>query len=226
MDFERFFNQYLALRDKADDVFKKISEQYPECVTCKIGCSDCCHALFDLSLIEALYINSQFNKIFQGQEKERLLEKANRADRKIYKVKRKAHKELEAGKSESQILEEIAAVKIRCPMLNDDDQCEIYDIRPITCRLYGVPTAINGTSHTCGLTGFEQGKPYPTVNLEQIHRRLYEICLALATSIKTRYPGLPQILVPLSMALMTEYNEEYLGTKNEKSAETDSPGCG
>ncbi len=214
MNFEPFFEQYLSLRDKADQAFKKVAEQLPDCVTCKIGCADCCHALFDLSLVEALYINHQFNKNFEGQTRELLLEKANRADRKIYKIKRQAHKEFEAGKTEAEILEKVAAIKIRCPMLNDHDRCEIYAFRPITCRLYGVPTAIEGKAHTCGLTGFEPGRPYPTVNLAPIHQRLYQISLELASSIKTRYPGLAQVLVPLSMALLTDYNDDYLGVRS------------
>jgi len=215
MDFEPFFEQYLALRDQADLAFRKVAEQFPDCVTCKIGCADCCHALFDLSLVEALYINRQFNKKFDGPSREELLEKANRADRKVYKIKRQAHKDLEAGKSEAEILEKVSAIKVRCPMLNVDDRCEIYAFRPLTCRLYGVPTAIEGKAHTCGLTGFEQGKPYPTVNLAPIHQRLYKISLDLATSIKSRYPGLAQVLVPLSMALLTDYNDEYLGIRSD-----------
>lgn len=219
MNFEPFFDQYVELREKADLAFKKISQQYPDCVICKIGCSDCCHALFDLSLIEALYINHRFNSAFEGERKERLLERANRADRRIYKIKRQAHKDLEAGKPEREILEHMSAIKIRCPMLDDRDRCEIYSFRPITCRLYGVPTAIEGESHTCGLTGFEPGKPYPTVNLTSIHQRLYRISLELSSSIKTRYPGLPQMLVPLSMALLTDYNEEYLGVQSPAESE-------
>ncbi len=219
MDFKLFFEQYLALRDKADQAFKKVTEQFPDCVSCKIGCADCCHALFDLSLIEALYINHQFNKNFDGQTRERLLEKANRADRKIYKIKRQAHKDFEAGKTEAEILEKMAGIKVRCPMLDDENRCEIYQFRPITCRLYGIPTAIEGKAHTCGLSGFEPGKPYPTVNLAQIHQRLYQISLELAAGIKSRYPGLAQVLVPLSMALLTDYNDEYLGVKS--AAESD-----
>ena len=72
MDFDLtpYFKRYEALLSLADQLFEKVSQQYPECMRCKIGCSDCCHALFDLTLIEALYINHKFSERFTGAEKE------------------------------------------------------------------------------------------------------------------------------------------------------------
>ena len=63
--------------EAADQVFDGMLQKYPELVRCKIGCSDCCHAIFDLTLIEAIYINNQFNKKFEGLDKQTILEKAN-----------------------------------------------------------------------------------------------------------------------------------------------------
>ena len=36
---------------------------------------------------------------------------------------------------------EIAATSVRCPLLDEENRCLLYDARPITCRLYGVPKA-------------------------------------------------------------------------------------
>ena len=44
-------------------------------------------------------------------------------------------------------MEEAARIKCRCPLLGDDDRCLLYQARPITCRLYGVPTAIAGQGY-------------------------------------------------------------------------------
>ncbi len=187
IDFDPFFKQYEALVKMADEVFERVKNEYPEEVTCKVKCADCCHALFDLTLIEAMYVNHHYNRLYEGAPKAALIDKANKADRLVYKLKRAAVKANEAGKSETEILEDLAAERIRCPLLSDQDQCDMYDHRPITCRLYGIPTAIGGTGHTCGLSGFEQGKPYPTVNLDRIQTRLYEISQALQTAIKSRH---------------------------------------
>ena len=53
------FTAYEALVAEADAVFSRVNELHPDCVTCKPGCSDCCHATFDLSLVEAMYLNAK-----------------------------------------------------------------------------------------------------------------------------------------------------------------------
>lgn len=215
IDFTAFFEKYKALSAKADEMFAKVQKEFPECVTCEIKCADCCHALFDLTLIEAIYINYRFNEKFEGKKKEAIIEKSNRADRKTYMIKRKAYKDKEAGKNEVEILMEIAAERVRCPLLNEGDMCDLYEYRPITCRLYGMPTSTGGIGHTCGKSAFVEGKSYPTANLDVVQKKLYEISAELVGQIRTRYAKMADMLVPLSMAIITDYNEEYLGLVDE-----------
>ena len=129
-----------------------------------------------------------------------------------------------AGQNEEEILEILAKERVRCPLLNREDRCDLYDYRPITCRLYGVPTAIRGRGHTCKLSGFVSGKAYPTVHIDNIHRRLYEISLDLVRTIRSRHVKMADMLVPVSMALLTEFDETYLGLSdpNEGQKEGDS----
>jgi Fe-S-cluster containining protein len=213
IDFEPFFKKYEELVKTADDVFERVSKEHSECVKCKIECSDCCHALFDLTLIEAIYINNKFKEKIKGNTKEAIINKANDIDRQIHKIKRKAYKELEAGKSEDEILTMLAGERVRCPFLNDKDSCDLYEYRPITCRFYGIPTSIGGVGHTCGKSGFVEGEKYPTVNLDIIHSKLQQISADFVKEIRTEYIKLVDMLVPLSMALLTVYDEEYLGLK-------------
>jgi Fe-S-cluster containining protein len=213
MDFGPFFERYRSLVRQVDAVFTKVQQEFAACVHCKVGCSDCCHALFDLSLIEALYIKAQFDAMFKNEARTLVLERADAADREIYRLKRRAFKAHEQGRSEDQILEEIAEQRVRCPLLNAQDQCDLYRHRPITCRLYGIPTAIGGKAHTCGMSGFERGRSYPTVKLDDIHRSLYDLSAQLAQQIGSRYPKLGELLVPVSMALLTDYSEAYLGVQ-------------
>jgi Fe-S-cluster containining protein len=214
MNLEPYFEKYKALVKQVDAIFQKVQEEYGACVTCKKGCSDCCHALFDLTLIEALYLKSQFDAVFETQDREVIVERANRSDRQVHKLKRRAHKAFQDGKSQEAILEEMAAQRNRCPLLNDINQCELYAARPITCRLYGIPTAIGGQSHTCGLSGFKKGEAYPTVKLDAIQKQLYGLSSELADDLKSKYPKLAEMLVPVSMALLTDYTEAYLGVIN------------
>ena len=224
LDFTLFFEKYEQVVNAADTAFERIKKEYPEQVRCEITCSDCCYAMFDLSLVEAVYLNHKFHQHFEGKQKQALLEEANHADRKAYQIKRQAHNYLHAGKNEVEIFSKIGAERIRCPLLSDDQNCKLYPYRPITCRLYGVPISIAGMSHTCGKTGFEEGKSYPTVYLEKIQQQLEQISRELVQSLETRYTGMAEMLVPLSMALLTVYDEEYLGmrspkSENEKTAE-------
>ncbi len=225
MDFSMFFKQYEALVQQADALFGRVRQEYGPCVRCQEGCSDCCHALFDLTLVEALYIKAKFDEQCEGKPREELIERANEADRQIYRLKRQAFKEHEQGRPEDQILEEMATQRVRCPALNAQDRCDIYAFRPITCRIYGIPTVIGGKAHTCGLSDFNPGETYPTVKMDAIYQRLYEISLALSQAIESRYPGLADMLVPLSMALLTDYTEEYLGVRQKKS-DTDATSAG
>ena len=219
IDFRPYFEKYRTIVKQADELFERVQKEYPECVTCKIKCADCCHALFDLTLIEAIYINYQFKKIIQGKEKRNIIEKADRADRKTHVIKKRAYDSKKAGKEETEILMDIAAERVRCPLLNDDEQCDLYEYRPITCRLYGIPTSIGGRSHTCGKSGFVEGKPYPAVNLDAIQKRLYDISSEFVREIKTKYVKMADMLVPLSMAILTDFDEEYLGVASPKNAE-------
>jgi Fe-S-cluster containining protein len=219
IDFRPYFEKYQEIVKQADELFERVQKEHPECVTCKIKCADCCHALFDLSLIEAIYINYQINNLIKGKEKSRLMEKANQADRKTHRIKRQAYKSKTAGKEETEILMDIAAERVRCPLLNDDEQCDLYEHRPITCRLYGIPTSIGGRSHTCGKSGFVEGKPYPAVNLDAIQKRLYDISNELVRGIKTKYIKMADMLLPLSMAILTDFDEEYLGIASPKNDE-------
>jgi Fe-S-cluster containining protein len=219
MNLEVYFDKYKAIVDQVDAVFQKVQAEHEDCVRCRVGCSDCCHAIFDLSLVEALYIKAQFDKVFKDSDRAQVMERANEADRAVYRLKKRAFKDHEDGKPENEILEEMAAQRIRCPLLDTDDRCALYADRPLTCRLYGIPTVIGGQAHTCGLSGFEPGKAYPTVKLDAIQQKLYDLSAELARDIGSRYPKLAELLVPVSMALLTEYTEEYLGVKVEASSD-------
>lgn len=224
MDFQTYFKQYEAIVEMAEGVFQQVKSENEAHVKCKVGCSDCCFALFDLTLIEAVYLNYHVKKRFKGKLREEMIDRANRADRMIYKVKRQAHKSFEEGENEVKILAKIGSERVRCPLLNKEEQCDLYENRPITCRLYGIPTSIGGMSHTCGLSGFSEGTPYPTVNMDVVHKRLYEISEALVKFIQTKHIKMADMLVPVSMAMLTDYNEEYFGLKNEKANGSDESG--
>lgn len=220
IDFTPYFKKYEALVATADEAFERVKKAHADCVKCEEQCSDCCHALFDLTLIETLYLNHRFKKKFEGSKRAALLEKANRADRRAYKIKRDAYKKLQEGKNEGEILAELALERIRCPLLNEKDLCDLYENRPLTCRFYGIPTAIGGAGHTCGKSGFKQGEKYPTVNLDSVHSQLQQISAELLRDIQSKNIKLADLLLPLSSAMVTDFDDVFLGVAEEPVEQT------
>lgn len=210
-DFTPFFERYENIVRQVDDVFARIQAKHGEQVRCGQGCSDCCHALFDLSLIEALYLNHHFNKAYSGMARSAILERADEADREVHRIKRRAFRASQDGKSTAEILRMIGEARVRCPLLGSDDLCVLYEHRPLTCRLYGVPLEIEGAAHTCARSGFEPGKPYPTVHVAKLQDSLMNLSQDLALGIGSRFDELGSVLVPVSMALLTDYDDSYLG---------------
>jgi Fe-S-cluster containining protein len=211
MDFTPFFQKYEAIVQKVDNIFEIMKRKYPEEIRCAPGCTNCCYALFDLTLVEAAYMSRQFRRIFSGETRESFLEKANKADRQTYKIKKAAFQSKQQGKEEEAIIEDVAKERVRCALLNDDNLCDFYEFRPIACRVDGIPASIGGKGRTCSLSGFKPGQSYPTLNRDTLHNQLLALSSEMVTSIQTKYTQMGDILVPLSMALITEYDETYFG---------------
>ncbi len=206
------FEAYEKLVAQTDALFGRVREQFPAEVSCKAGCSDCCHAMFDLSLAEAMYINRKFNERFGfGAERSAVLEAAGEADRRATRLKKHYYQRAKQGVSDEEIMREAGRDRIRCPLLGPDDTCLLYEFRPITCRLYGIPSVIQGKSHVCGKCAFTPGKAYPTVQLDRIQDRLADMSRDIALAVGSRFRELHTVYVPLSMALLTKYDDAYLG---------------
>jgi len=215
INLKPYFEKYESLVTRSEEAFNRVKAAHSECVNCEEKCADCCFALFDLTLIEALYLHHRFNEKFKGSARIELVEKANRADRRIYKIKRKAFKELQSGRNEGELLAEMALERVRCPLLSEKDLCDLYEYRPLTCRFYGIPTAIGGAGHTCGKSGFKEGEKYPTVNLDAVHGQLQQISAELLRDIESKNVKLVDLLVPLSSAVIMDFDEVFLGVAEE-----------
>ncbi|AEH44046.1 hypothetical protein Thein_0161 [Thermodesulfatator indicus DSM 15286] len=165
-----------------EKAFHETKKRYPKEVRCKPGCVDCCYALFDLSLAEAALIYREFTRKPRGVRREIL--------RRVEKY------EKEWLRKKPAVLNPfvISAIKIRCPLLNDQKRCDLYEARPATCRLYGIPILIAGETFVCGFSGFEPGKSYPTVYFEKVLERLASLSDKIA-------PDGGKIRVPLPAAL-------------------------
>ncbi len=211
-DISDIFKRYEALVAEVDAIFTHVRTNHSDCVICEPTCSDCCHALFDLSLVEAMYLNQAFSqKIPYGKERSDIISNSADIDRQAVRMKRDFYRASKDGQSAEDIMAQAALMRLPCPLLDKNLHCILYEYRPITCRLYGVPLNISGTGHVCGKTKFNKGTSYPTVHMKAIQDRLDDLSREIATTVKSRFKELHQVFVPVSMALMNNYNEQYLG---------------
>ncbi len=186
---EELFSRYLNEVRKADVLFKTIAEKYPLSVKCRIHCCDCCHAIFGVFPIEAAYIHHHLNKL----------------DRKIRRdVQRRAEKsEVEMLKAADKLKEAfddnpkmqaygLGKQRVKCPLLNEKEECVLYENRPVICRIYGVPFSLKHGdkehSYACGLSGFQAKVAYPTVKLDKIYSELYRLSKELLTAAGSPHP--------------------------------------
>ncbi len=171
-NFSRLFQKYEMLLSEIGSVFQRVQEKHSDCVRCQVGCTDCCYALFDLFPIEAAYLSYRFQQHLKRKERREVLRRSEKSLLEIARIR-------EGIKDRESEVMQMAEARIRCPLLSDRGHCLLYEYRPITCRLYGIPTAIRGVGHTCGKSGFEKGTIYPTVNLDLIHEKLFTLSVEL-----------------------------------------------
>ena len=160
VDAQDLIQRLALIYRRADDACARIREEYPGLVPCRPGCTDCCHAVFDVSIIEGLFIARTFSRLDRHTRRDAL---------------RRAKRALNAWTRLMRSGTDLSRERIRCPLLSDRGLCICYVARPINCRTYGVPTAFQGEGHVCGLTGFRHGQRYTTLELDPLHKALFDL---------------------------------------------------
>lgn len=209
---ENLFLRYEELAHKADILFKNIQEKYPLSVTCHIRCCDCCHAIFGVFPIEAVYINYYFNRL-ERRIKREILRRAEKAEKEIIKAKDKL-KVFE--EDEKMKVYGLGKQRVRCPLLSDKDECEMYEKRPIICRIYGVPYSLykgkKEHSYVCGISNFQESATYPTVKLDKIYNDLVLLSLELfKEGLVSKPENKANLMIPLSRVLRMSLDDIMKG---------------
>lgn len=171
MIYADLFKEYESLMAKADYSYQKIKNEHSSCVKCRIHCDDCCYAVFGLFLIEAVYLKHHFDELDREYQREALL-RGEKAEEDLLKIERKLQMLEVSPRAKNGI---IGKERVRCPLLNDNRECMLHPFRPITCRVYGIPTIINGKARVCWKAEFDKGKTYPAFNLDATHKELYQL---------------------------------------------------
>jgi Fe-S-cluster containining protein len=199
MDIDYLFEPYETLVIKADNAFHHMEEEHGECIKCRRGCSDCCHAVFGLFAIEAVFLKQDFDKL-DSIEMEQALIRADKADQDLKRLDEK----LRVFENDPRMTAySLARERIRCPLLNDNDECLLYQYRPVTCRVYGIPVAIQGQSHACGKSAFKTGEEYPSFDLDSVYRELHLLSRELIKKAGQRDLNEAALLLSVSRIIKT-----------------------
>ena len=201
-------SKYKLLVVKGDAAFQTMEKDYGPCIKCKAGCSDCCHAIFGLFLVEAAYIQKQFNRLDRKVRRE-VLSNAEKFEKELQRVEERlqAHEDDPRMKSYA-----LSKERVRCPLLNQNDECIIYPHRPITCRVYGIPTAIQGQARVCGKAAFESGESYPTFDLDACYKELYQLSKELLVQMGESDMEKASLLISVAKVLKTPL-EDIVGER-------------
>jgi len=205
MKLSPFFHNYELLVDKAESAFQNIQGKHGECVKCELHCSDCCNAVFGVFLVEALYIREHFDRINEDQ-KQVIIERAQKTDQAIEELQKKLKNFEDDPKMQAYTL---ARERIRCPVLDEKDECVLYQRRPITCRVYGIPTKIHGKTRACGKADFKNGATYPILDLDSVYRDLYILSKDILEEAKaeSKDEDKASLLVSMSKVVQTSVDD-------------------
>ena len=163
------FQSYEGVADRAETAFQEMQKAHGGCIKCEPHCSDCCHAVFGLFLIEAGYLKEHFDKLTE-EEKRAALSRCEQAEKSLERLQNMLQEHEGDPQMQAYIM---SRERIPCPLLNEEQECVLYMHRPITCRVYGIPTKVQGKARVCWKADFKKDERYPVFDLDGAYRELY-----------------------------------------------------
>ena len=131
--------RYHALLTTLDRWFAAQQAELPSVIVCADGCSGCCRGLFDISLLDARLLRAGFDQL---PSVTRALVQEKAAAR---LVELQEHWPNFAPPYLLNHMDDDAWTEMPeddltpCPLLDAAGRCLVYDYRPMTCRLHGLP---------------------------------------------------------------------------------------
>lgn len=133
-------DRYGSLLREVDAWFQACSARYPDQIRCHSGCSSCCRGLFDITLLDAFYLKRGVDRLPVSQ-RSRIITAANE--------RLKSMSPDFPAFVEPWVLNVIPETEwdalmpeddeTPCLLLSEAGECLVYEHRPMTCRLNGIP---------------------------------------------------------------------------------------
>lgn len=131
---------YRHLLTEIDSWFSLCQQNHPEEIACSMGCSECCRGLFDITILDAALLNIGFEGL-PDTVRLNIREKAEGSLREImtkwpefnhpFILNLRPEEEREALMGSDN--------ETPCVLLDNAGRCLLYEYRPMTCRLHGLP---------------------------------------------------------------------------------------
>lgn len=131
---------YGKLLDDVDVWFKRCADSYPGIISCSKGCSACCRGLFDITLLDGFYLKSGFDLLHESLK----IELTNSASKRMAGLSQLNPAFVNPWLLNSIPEDDWEALmpeedETPCLLLSETGECLVYNHRPMTCRLNGIP---------------------------------------------------------------------------------------
>lgn len=134
------FTEYKNLLGEIDRWFSRCQEQHSKEITCRDGCSECCRGLFDITILDATLLQSGFAEL-PATDKAAVLHKAEGVLQAIRANWPEFSQPYILNYRSDEEQERLLASDndTPCVLLDPAGRCLLYEYRPLTCRLHGLP---------------------------------------------------------------------------------------
>ncbi len=123
---------YREILTAADRFFSKVAAEQPAALACRLGCTLCCHGLFEISAADVSTV-AQGLEALAPEQRHAVVARAEAA------IAKTAHPVLRECAAEEKEAFFARGDDVPCPFLGDAGACMIYENRPLVCRTFGLP---------------------------------------------------------------------------------------
>ncbi len=123
---------YKTILERADAFFAGVVSDQPDALACRLGCSICCHGLFEISGADLSVLADGLDRLDEAT-RAAIVERSRRI------VEETRHPALRDCSPEEKETFFARAADVPCPALGEGGRCLVYASRPLVCRTFGLP---------------------------------------------------------------------------------------